>query len=457
MEKRLKLMENGKISKILLVFGIPSIIGFVVNALYNFFDALFVGQLGTEQMGAATVVFPIVLVIVGLGHIFGAGASSYISRLLGSYNREKAQDTLSISFFLSIIAAGIVTILGLIFIDDILKVFGATESILPYALDYAYIYMGGCVFQLVAVTLSNTIRAQGAMFYSMFAMLLGSILNVILDPLFIFIFGWGIRGAAVATILSQAIAMVFLIVFYMKKDSLLKIKLKDFGFSKGILIEIFKIGMPQFIFQLLSSIAIGLLNGQAAAYGDETVAAVGIVNRIMLIGMYVIFGYTKGMQPIVGFSYGSKNFKRLKDSINFSFIYCTVFSIVYSIVQIVFGSGITGWFSSDANVIGIASKGLLYYSITFPLFSISMIFATMYLAIGKAREGGFLSFCRQGICFFPLVFTLPVFFGITGILLVQPIADILTFLITLIFIWAFYKNINKKIDFERVLILDSNR
>ena len=171
MDKRLKLMENGKVSKVLLVFGIPSIIGFIVNALYNFFDALFVGQLGTVQMGAATVVFPIVLIIVGIGHIFGAGASSYISRLLGSNNKDKAQKTLSVSFFLSILTAVIVTLIGLLFIDDVLRLFGATEDILPYALNYAYIYIGGCFFQLITVTLSNTIRAQGAMFYSMFGML----------------------------------------------------------------------------------------------------------------------------------------------------------------------------------------------------------------------------------------------------------------------------------------------
>lgn len=455
MDKRLKLMENGKVSKVLLVFGIPSIIGFIVNALYNFFDALFVGQLGTVQMGAATVVFPIVLIIVGLGHIFGAGASSYISRLLGSNNKEKAQKTLSISFFLSIGTAVIVTALGLIFIDDVLRLFGATEDILPYALDYAYIYIGGCVFQLITVTLSNTIRAQGAMFYSMFGMLLGSVLNVILDPLFIFTFGWGIRGAAIATIISQVIAMMFLMIFYMKKESILKIKIRDFNISKDILSEIFKIGTPQFVFQLLSSIAIGILNGQAANYGNESVAAIGIISRIMLIGMYVIFGYTKGFQPIVGFSYGSGNIKRLKQSINYSVIYCTIFAFIYSFVQIAFGTKIVEWFSSDSTVIEIASRGLFYYSITFPLFAISMIYATMFLAIGRAKEGSVLSFCRQGICFFPIVYTLPTIFGINGILWVQPVADILTFIISFSVIIIFYKRIDKNLNINKITILET--
>jgi len=433
MDKQILMMKDGKISTTLIKFGIPSIIGFLVNALYNFVDAVFVGGIGTEAMAAASVVFPIAMVMVGVGHTFGSGGASYVSRLIGASKKTEAEATASTSIISAIITGIIVTVLSVIFIEPILRVFGATDSIMSYAKDYSYIYLSFSLFPILGVTLNNLARSEGALKVSMMAMIAGAALNIALDPIFIYSLNMGIKGAALATVISQALTVIILTVFYRSRKSFLSPGIKKIKFSKKIYSEVLKIGIPTFLYQLLTSISMGMLNNAAANYGDEAVAAMGIITRILAIGSFVIFGYSKGFQPFAGYNYGSGNISRLKKGLNFSLIFTTIIGVVLTFVQIMFSHQIVSIFTKNPQVIEIASRGLIASSIMFSLLGFQVMYATLFLALGMARQGSILSLARQGICFIPVILILPAVLGLDGVIFTQMIADALTVLLTLIF------------------------
>ncbi|MCT4593833.1 MAG: MATE family efflux transporter [Anaeromicrobium sp.] len=433
MNERIRIMNEERISTVLLKFGIPAIVGMLINAIYNFVDAIFVGGLGTSAMGAAAIAFPISMVIIGVGLTLGSGAASYIARLLGKGDRKQANKTASTAFFGSIILGVMIIIPSLIFIEPLLKSFGATKSILPFAKDYGYIFIGGSVFSVMNITLTNIVRAEGAAKMGMKVLIVGAILNMILDPIFIYTLDFGIKGAAIATVISQVVTTILLINFFYSDKSSIKLSVKYFTLSKEILLEIFKIGTPTLIFQILSSASMGLINLAAAPYGDAAVAAMGIVNRIFAIGSYVIFGYSKGFQPIAGYSYGAKKYGRLKESIDISLKWTTYFCLALAITQSIFARQIVSAFSNDPRVLQISARALRAYSIMFPFFGFQIIYMTLFLALGKAREGAILSLGRQGMFLIPTVLILPRIIGLDGVIFSQGIADFFTTLLTLFF------------------------
>ncbi len=433
MEKRILMMKEGKIPVTLIKFGIPSIIGFLVNALYNFVDAIFVGGIGTEAMAAASVVFPIAMLIVGVGHTFGSGGASYVSRLIGASDKSEAEKVTSTSIFSAVVVGVAVSVLSVVFIDPILRVFGATNSVMAYAKEYAYIYLSFSFFPVLSVTLNNLVRSEGALKLSMFAMAGGAVLNTVLDPIFIYTFGLGMRGAALATVISQALTVLILVLFYRSGRSFLSPGLKKFAFNGTVYREILKIGIPTFLFQLMSSISMGMLNNAAADYGDEAVAAMGIITRVLAIGSYIIFGYSKGFQPFAGYNYGAGNIYRLRKGLSFSLVFTTIVSSVLALVQILFSERIVSIFSENVSVVGIASRGLVAGSILFPLMGFQVMYATLFLSLGMAKQGGILSLARQGLFFIPLVLVLPAVFGLEGVIFTQTFADVLTIVLTVIF------------------------
>ncbi|QOR34827.1 MATE family efflux transporter [Clostridium sp. 'deep sea'] len=434
-----KIMGEAKVSTALLKFGLPATIGLLVTALYNFVDAIFVGGLGTSAMGAASISFPISMVIIGLGLTLGSGVASYISRLLGKKNIEQASKAASTAFFSSLLLGTIVIVPSIIFLEPLLKLFGATATILPYAKDYAYIFISGSILNVINVTMNNIIRAEGAAKTSMKALVLGSVLNIILDPIFIYTFNFGIKGAAIATVISQAASTLLLFKYFASPKSIVKISLKNFTATKIILGQILKVGTPDLVFQLLSSASMGLINTAAAPYGDAAVASMGIVNRIFAIGSFIIFGFFKGFQPLAGYNYGAKNYSRLKEIKNTALKWTTILCFLVALVQIVFAKQIVAMFSNDTQVIELGIKALRAYSIMFPLFGYQTLYKTLFLSMGKAKEGGILSISRQGIFFIPIVFLLPRLIGLNGIIFSQAIADLLT----VIFTWLLSIKLNK--------------
>lgn len=430
---RIYLLEEAGVASALLKLGIPTMVGMLISALYNAIDVYFVGGLGMSQMGAVSVVFPIVQIIIGLGMMFGAGASSYISRLLGKGANEQADKTASTSLFSGFLVGTIIIIGIMVFLDPVLTALGSTETILPYARAYAKIYVTGSIINVFTVMMNNLLTAQGATKFTMKAMLTGSIANVILDPIMIYGMDLGIEGAAIATVISLCINMALYIGYIAKKKGVLRFSVRNIAPSKTIYAEVLKIGIPVLLFQLLASTAMGSINTAAKPYGDFAVAAMGAVTRIMTVVTYVVFGFLKGFQPFAGYNYGAKKYERLKKSIRLCMIWSTVFCIVAAIVLFIFADPIVSLFGTDIEMAGIAAKALRLNAVLFITFGFQMVYASLYLAIGKSLVGSVLSLSRQGIFFFPLVLVLPHVMGLTGVVWVQPMADLLTTILTIVF------------------------
>ena len=431
--RKLELLGNAPIPKALLAMGIPTMIGMLINALYNLVDAYFVGGLGESQMAAISVVYPLGQVVVGLGLLFGNGAASYISRLLGQRNKDQANKVASTALYSSLVVGAIMIVLSILFLNPILRLLGATESVLPYAATYAGIYIVSCIFNVFNVTMNNIVTSEGSAKTTMCALLLGAVLNIGLDPLFIYTFNFGVAGAAIATAISQVVSTLVYLFYIFRQKSAFQFRIKDCTFSKEILSEIFKIGVPTLVFQLLTSISISLINNAAGNYGDSAIAGMGVVTRLISMGSLTVFGFIKGFQPIAGYSYGAKKFDRLQKSIKLCMAWSTVFGVIAAIILVVFANPIVSLFGTDTEMIDLAGKALRLNAILFITFGFQMVYATLYLAIGKSLVGSVLSLSRQGIFFFPLVFILPRLFGLTGVIWVQPMAAFFTTMITTIF------------------------
>lgn len=441
--KKTELLGNAPIPKALLAMGIPAMIGMLINALYNLVDAYFVGGLGESQMAAISVVYPLGQVVVGLGLLFGNGAASYISRLLGQKNRDQANKVASTALYSSLFIGAIIIALSIIFLKPILRLLGATESILPYATTYASIYIVSCIFNVFNVTMNNIVTSEGAAKTTMCALLLGAVLNIGLDPLFIYTFHLGVAGAAIATAISQIISTLVYLFYIFKKKSVFQFKIKDCTFSKEVLSEIFKIGIPTLAFQLLTSISISLINNAAGNYSDAAIAGMGVVTRLISMGSLTIFGFIKGFQPIAGYSYGAKKFDRLRSAIKTSILWSTIFCVVVGLLLTLFSPTIVSQFTTgNTEMINIGASSLRINGITFMLFGFYTVYSSLFLALGKGKEGFILGACRQGICFIPIILILPLVWGLNGILYAQPIADVLSALITIFMAIPLHKNLS---------------
>ena len=429
---KMELLGNAPISKALLAMGIPTMLGMMVNAIYNLVDAYFVGGLGTSQMGAISVVYPLGQVVVGLGLLFGNGSASYLSRLLGNREQEQADRVASTALYSSVAVGAVLIIFSMIFLRPILRLLGATDSIMPYAMTYAGIYVVSCIFNVFNVTMNNIVTSEGAAKTTMFALMAGAVLNIGLDPVFIYTLGMGVAGAAIATAISQIVSTLIYLTFIFRKKSIYSFKIKNCTFTKEIMSEIFKIGIPTLVFQILTSLSISLVNTQAGPYGDSVIAGMGAVTRIVSMGSLIVFGFIKGFQPIAGYSYGAKKFDRLHKAIRTSILWSTVFCVIYGLLLTIFSGRIIAQFTdSDLEMIRVGTQSLRINGLSFLLFGFYTVYSSLFLALGKGLEGFVLGACRQGICFVPVILILPVFWGINGILYVQPIADVLSAIITI--------------------------
>ncbi len=331
--------------------------------------------------------------------------------------------------------------------------YGATETTMPYAKEYGYTIVAGSIFTIGTAIMSNTIRAEGNSKYSMIATCIGGVINIILDPIFMFKFGMGIKGAAVATVISQLVSFIFLLRYYYSKRSYIKLAIKFFKPNFNMFFEILKIGIPIFVTQVLASFALGFMNLGAKPYGDAAVAAMGIVFRVMSIGFYIVFGIGQGFQPVAGYNYGAKDFTRLKEAVKLSIKWSIISGIVISILFIVFAEGCMLIFTRDREVINIGIKAFRAASLLFPLFGYVNTYAVLYQALGKALGAFILSISRQGIFYIPLMYILPKFMGLAGVIFCQTAADGLAFIET--FIMAIWLNKSLKKEMVEETNLDS--
>ncbi len=440
-DEKTKMMAEMPIPKLLTNMSIPAIIGMLVTAVYNIVDTIFVGRIGTEAIGAVTVAFPLFMIISAVGLTFGVGSASYISRLLGEDKKEMAEKVAVTSIITTIITGIIFAFAGIKFLRPLLNIFGATETILPFALNYTAVIILGSVFTMSNMNMNNMVRAEGSAKMSMVALSTGAVLNIILDPILIFGLDMGITGAAAATVISQAVSTVMLLTFYKSKKSVLNIKLANFTPSLEIYGEVMKIGVPTLIRQLLNSVAMTMLNNFAARYGDSTVASVGIINRVFSIGFFVTAGFTQAFQPVAGFNYGAKMFDRLKESIKVTIKRTGIFGISLALIFFFFSREVIMIFSKDPEVINIAASGLKLYSFILPVVGFTITVNTLFQALGHGVPAAVLSFSRQGLFFVPALLFLNDFFSSRGLFMAQPAADFLTFFLAGFLFYQIYRDI----------------
>lgn len=450
MSKKTDLLGVVPVKKALLAMGVPTMTGMLINALYNLADAYFVGNLGTEQMGAISIAFPLGQAVVGLGLLFGSGAASYISRLLGRREREKAGRVASTALYGSIFTGMAVIVLTLLCLKPILKALGATETILPYAVTYAEIYVLSSVFNVFNVTMNSIVTSEGAAKTTMFALLAGAVLNVILDPVLIYSLDLGVAGAAAATGISQIFTSLIYMNYILRKKSLFTFSIKKCCLSKKTMTEIFKIGIPTMVFQLLTSLASALINMQSREYGDSVIAGMGTVTRIVSMGSLMVFGFVKGFQPIAGYSYGAGNYGRLKEAIQTSVAWSTVFCVIFGLIAAVFSDFFISCFTlGDAQMLSTGAHSLRANGLSFVLFGFYTVYSSLYLALGKAAKGFLLGACRQGICFVPVILILPACVGENGVIYAQPIADVFSALVAVLAAVGVHKELNVAIKIRR--------
>ena len=426
--ERTELLRVGVISRTLRMLSFPAVAAMLVNAIYNVVDTAFIGLLNdTAAIGAAAVLFPVFMFIGAIGLTFGIGAASVISRKLGEQKAGDARKTASTAFYSALIIGIAFSVVGNIFIEPILILFGATETILSKAVIYGRIIIGGSFFQVINMCMNNILRSEGASGYSGRALAAGAVINIILDPVFMFVFDMGLAGAAAATITAQMLSSLYLLRFFIMKKGILRIKLSDFSPSPAVYRALMVIGFPTFARQLFVSVSMGMLNNAAGVYGDPAVAAIGISFRVVSLVMMVLFGLGQGLQPLAGYNFGAQQFDRVIQSVRTALIWSTVFAGFMSLVFWFAAVPVVRIFSGDADVVRIGSLALRSVCISFVLVGIQTAFASLFQALGRGAEAAVIAVARQGIFFIPAVLVLPGILGLHGVVFAQPAADILSF------------------------------
>ncbi len=429
-----KTFESDSIGKLLLKMSIPATVGMLVNALYNLVDTIFVGQ-GVGPMGIAglTVALPIQALIGAVGISFGTGAASIISRRLGEKRPDEAARTAVNAFTLAFIFSVLIIFIGEVFIEELLIIFGATEKILPYGREYLQVILIGAFFLSASMVGNNVSRAEGQPRIAMLSMVIGAGLNIILDPIFIFAFGMGIRGAAIATVVSQFCSFLFIMRFMIQGKSHLPLKLSYIKLHFSTVKEINTLGLPALVRQGGMSVLALVINNVLRHYGgDFGIATYGMMNRLFMFVLMPIFGTVQGYQPIAGYSYGARLVNRLSEVNKKALLVTSTMSFIgFLFLQIMAGLLIR-MFTSDATLIEMAVPALRTGSAAIFLLGVQVICSTYFMTVGKAFPAFFLSLSRQFIFLIPLVLILPGFFGLPGIWFALPLADLLATAVTVI-------------------------
>ena len=446
---RSKQLGEEKVSTLLFKFSLPAIVGMLVNALYNMVDRIFIGRgVGALAISGLAVGFPLSIINMAFGMLVGIGASTMISIKLGARKKDEAEKILGNGLILIILISIGLSILGLIFLDPILRLFGASSETLPYARDYMKYIIWGAVLQNIGFSMNNVIRAEGNPKIAMGTMLIGAIINTILDPIFIFVFHMGIKGAAIATIFAQAVSSVWVLYYFFSGRSTLKIKKENLKLEKDTIKMIMSIGISPFAMQLASSLVNTIFNKNLLTYGgDLAVGAMGIVNSISMLFFMPMFGINQGMQPIIGYNYGSKQYKRVIDTLKLAIKSAVVIATIGFIVVEVFPNALIKIFNKDEQLVEIGVHGIRIFLSMLPIIGFQIVSSNYFQAVGKAKTAIFLSLLRQVILLIPMLLILPSIFGLNGVWIVGPVSDALAAILTFFFI---SKDMREIVKLEKV-------
>lgn len=431
-----KRLGEEKIGKLLLEFSIPAIIGMIVNTLYNIIDRMFIGhipEVGNLAIAGVGITMPLMTVIMAFGMLVGIGTATRISISLGQHNKEKAERYLGNAFSLIIIIGILLTIVGLAFMDPFLRAFGASDNIIIYAEQYIEIIFAGCIFNMVGFGLNHSIRSDGSPKVAMLSMLIGAVTNIVLDPIFIFGLGLGVRGGAIATVISQFVSAIWVVYYFTKGKSILKIKKQYLKLDKEGVLGIFSIGVSPFSMQIANCAVQVVSNNSLQTYGgDLAVAAMTIINSLSMIFLMPIFGINQGMQPIIGYNYGAKKHERVKQTVKYCIAAATIIVTIGFLVIEFFPEKLILMFNSDPELIRIGVSGMRVFLFMLPLIGGQIVVANYFQSIGKVKISMFLSLLRQVILLIPCLLILPMFKGLLGVWLAGAVSDFIACIVTVI-------------------------
>lgn len=426
-DQRQRMLET-PINRLIPTLAVPTVISMMVTSVYNMADTYFVSQISTSASGAVGIVFSVMAVIQAVGFTVGMGSGSIASLKLGQNKKREADVVASSAVLTALVLGSILAAVGILNMGQIIWLLGSTPTIYPYALDYARYIILGCPVMILAFTLNNLLRWQGKASLSVIGLGTGGVLNMALDPLFIFAFDLGIAGAAIATLLSQCVSLAILASFFIFQKSDLRVSPTCISRSPQVYISILKQGMPSFFRQGVMSVSSMALNWNARIFGDAAVAALAIVSKVFMFIQSVTIGFGQGFQPVLGYNYGAGRLDRVKESVIFSIRTCTIILTVAAVFGFLFAQPIITLFRDDPLVIEIGTRAFRYQCFTLPLGAV-LTFANMFFqSLGKSFRATLLAICRQGL-FIPMVFLLPWRFGLTGLELTQACADLLGFLV----------------------------
>lgn len=443
-QARFTAMLEAPIAPLVTKLAIPTVISMLVTSIYNMADTFFVSQLGTSASGAVGIVFSMMAIIQAVGFMLGMGAGSLVSRSLGAGQMDDANSIASVAFFSSIAGGTVIALGGLLFNDQLMSLLGATPTILPYAKDYGRYILLGAPVMCSSFVLNNLLRSQGRAALSMIGLTAGGILNIILDPIFIFVLKMGIAGAAVATLTSQCVSFLILFSMFLRGKSTAQLRPGLFvpQFPRWFP-QIFKIGLPSLSRQGLASLSTVALNVQAGVYGDAAVAGMSITGRIFMFVLAIMVGLGQGFQPVAGFCYGARRYDRVKSAYTFILVVGLVLLTGVGAVLFVWAPEIVALFRKDPEVITVGVAAIRYQALMMPILPLSVSGNMLFQSTGQARSATFLASCRQGIFFLPLAFVLPNIWGLTGVELIQPVADLCTACVCLPFVVSFFRRMDR--------------
>lgn len=422
-EKRNYMLEE-PVKRLVCTLAVPTILSMLVTSFYNMVDTFFVGKIDTQSTAAVGVVFSLMAIIQAVGFLFGHGSGNYISRKLGAGDVDEAQKMSAVGFFTSFFAGVVIMVVCLFFIEPLSYALGSTETIQPYTVAYLRMILIGAPAMTASLVLNNQMRFQGSAFYAMIGIVSGAVINIVLDPILIFGFGMGVAGAALATTVSQYLSFIFLL-FMIRRGGNIQIRFKNFKPSLHFYKEVIRGGIPSLFRQGLASVAAICLNHAAGVYGDAAIAGMSIVSRIMMFVNSALIGFGQGFQPVCGFNYGAKRYKRVLEA--FFFCVKTAFLFLAGVAVIVFIFApqlVTIFRKGDVDVIKVGTAALRYSIVVLPLSSWIVMCNMMLQSIGKGLKASIVASARQGIFFLPLIAILPYFLGLTGVEICQAVSDI---------------------------------
>ena len=442
LDRQYKEMTETSVEKLILRLSVPTIISMLVTNIYNMADTFFVGKLGTSASAAIGIVFSLMTINQALGFMCGHGCGSNISRKLGNKQGDAAIKFASTGFFMSLFLGVLIMIIGIIFMEPLLRIMGSTDTIMPYAKSYGICILLSAPFMTGSCVLNNVLRYEGKASLAMVGLTLGGVLNIIGDPIFIFVLNMGTLGAGISTAVSQVISFFVLLSMFGGDRTVSRLRFSAVSWDIKDILNILYTGLPSLIRQGMMSVSTMVLNYMSMPYGDAAIAAMSIVSRVCNFIFAIALGISQGFQPVSAFNFGAKKLKRVKRA----FIFCCGLSMIIlgilSVLALIFSGHIIGLFRDDADVIGVGTFALRAQCIVLFISPITLAASMMFQGAGENLASSIASFLRSGITFIPMVAILPRFFGIYGIQLAQPLADVISFVVVMPLIVRFFKKIN---------------